>query len=325
MHLAPSPAAVKRARSVLIVTNPSSRARPLVAPESVLLGASAVMRKVREQIVTLADLNWNVRIEGPTGSGKSVAARLLHSLSRRAFAPFVVCSLAMLPDNAEIDELVGHRRGAFTGALEDRVGRVENAHTGTLFLEELGTASPRAQEILLQIVDTGTFSRLGENRPRTVDVRFVSATNATLEELVAQGRFRQDLYHRLGLLLLEMPSLAEHREDIPELATHLLRRLARDAGQPTRTLGHEELELLMAFPWPGNVRQLTSVLQYFIAFGGLPAIVLRAARSADWRARMDAVLEKHGGRKTPAALELGIRRETLHRELRRRAERQARA
>lgn len=282
------------------------------------------MRRIREQIVTLAGLDWNVRIEGPSGSGKSVTARLLHTLSRRVLAPFVVCSLAMLPDNAEIDELVGHRRGAFTGAVEDRVGRVEDAHTGTLFLEELATASPRAQEILLQIVDTRTFSRLGENRSRTVDVRFVSATNAKLEELVAQGRFRTDLYDRLGLLLLEMPSLAEHREDIPEIAEHLLSSLAQQCGRTAPSLAQEERALLVAFSWPGNVRQLGSVLQYFLAFGRLPDVVQRAPRATDWRTRMDAVLEKHGGRKTPAALELGVRRETLHRELHRRAERQAR-
>ena len=292
--------------------------RVAVAPESVLLGASAVMRRVREQIVMLAGLDWHVRIEGPTGSGKTVAARLLHDLSRRAMAPFVVCSLAMLPDAAELAELVGHRRGAYTGAVEDRVGRVEEAHTGTLFLEELGTASPRTQDILLQIVEGGSFNRMGENRVRSVDVRFVTATNVKLEELVAQGRFRADLYHRLGLLGLRMPALAEHREDIPDIADHIMGRLCEKEGRPVPRVSSATADVLAQFAWPGNVRQLASVLQYFIAFERLPDMLLYAPRAEDWRERLDAVLHKHGGRRAPAAAELGVSRETVYKELRRR-------
>jgi DNA-binding NtrC family response regulator len=286
--------------------------------ESVLLGDSPVMRRVRDQIATLAPLDWHVRIEGPTGSGKSVAARLLHDLSSHARGPFVLCSLAMLPDHAELSELVGHRRGAFTGAVEDRVGKVEDAHMGTLFLEELGTASPRAQEILLQLVDTGTFSRMGESRVRTVKVRFVSATNESLVDLVTQGRFRADLYHRLGLLVVQMPALAEHREDIPELAEHVLVAQCVRAGRPAPRLPGEVVERLLAFPWPGNVRQLASALQYFVAFGQLPDMIQRASCPPDWRDRVDEVLRKHRGKKAPTAAELGVSRETLYEELRRR-------
>lgn len=286
--------------------------------ESVLLGESSVMRRVRDQIATLAPLDWHVRIEGPTGTGKSVAARLLHDLSSHAQGPFVLCSLAMLPDHAELSELVGHRRGAFTGAVEDRVGKVEDAHMGTLFLEELGTASPRAQEILLQLVDTGTFSRMGESRVRTVKVRFVSATNESLVDLVTQGRFRTDLYHRLGLLVVQMPALAAHREDIPELADHLLVAQCGRAGIPVPRLPEETLEHLVAFSWPGNVRQLASALQYFVAFGCLPDLIARAPRPDDWRDRVEEVLRRHGGKKAPAAAELGVSREALYQELRRR-------
>ena len=294
------------------------KSKVAVAAEAVLLGASAVMQRVREQITMLAGLDWHVRLEGPRGSGKTIAARLLHDLSRRATAPFVFCSLAMLPDGAEISELVGHRRGAFTTAVEDRMGKAEEAHAGTLFLEELATASARAQEILLQIVDGAPFTRLGENRPRTVDVRCVSASNEDLEAMVAQGRFRTDLYDRLGLLVVRMPALSEHREDIPDLADHVLARLCARAGRPVPSLSAETVELLVAFDWPGNVRQLASVLQYFVAFERLPDVVLRAARGPDWRARVDEVLRKHRGRKAPAAEELGVSRETLYRELRRR-------
>jgi len=289
-----------------------------VDPESVLFGVSVVMQRVRDQIATLAALDWHVRIEGPSGSGKSVAARVLHGLSSRAQAPFVVCSVAMLPDNAELAELVGHRRGAFTGAVEDRAGKVEDAHTGTLFLEELGTASPRTQEILLQLVDERTFSRMGENRVRSVDVRFVSATNERLETLVGQGRFRADLYYRLGLLLIQMPALTEHREDIPDLVDRLLAQQCRQAGVALPPLSHEALERLVAFSWPGNVRQLSSALQYFVAFGRLPDSIARSRGEADWRDQMTDVLGRCGGNKAATARVLGVSRTTLHRELTRR-------
>ncbi len=266
----------------------------------------------------LAALDWHVRIEGPRGSGKSVAARLLHRSSQRARAPFVVCSLAMLPDNAELSELVGHRRGSFTGAIEDRIGKVEEAHTGTLFLEELGAASPRAQGILLQLVDERSFSRMGENRQRTVDVRFVSATNDNLEMLVNQGRFRADLYDRLGLLTVRMPALAEHAEDIPELADQILMAQCRLAGLPVPRLDERTIERLVGFSWPGNVRQLVSTLQYFVAYGRLPDVIARAPRSSDWRERLQEVLQTYGGKKAPTARALGVSRKALHEELKRR-------
>ncbi len=288
------------------------------AAETALRGSSPVMQRVREEIATVAGLDWHVRLEGPRGTGKTIAARLLHDLSHRAMAPFVLCSLAMLPDGAEISELVGHRRGAFTSAVEDRVGKAEQAHTGTLFLEELATASPHAQAVLLQIVDGAPFTRLGENRPRTVNVRCVSASNEDLEAMVAQGRFRVDLYDRLGLLLVRLPALCEHREDIPDLAEYVLVRLCGCAGRPVPLLPSEAVELLVAFDWPGNVRQLTSVLQYFVAFERLPDVVVRTARGHDWRERLDEVLHKHEGEKAPAAQEMGVSRETLYQELRRR-------
>ncbi|MGH7538451.1 MAG: sigma-54-dependent transcriptional regulator, partial [Gemmatimonadales bacterium] len=264
------------------------------------------MQRVRDQIDTLARLPWHVRIEGPSGSGKNLAARRLHQLSARAAGPFGVCSLAMLPDGMELAEMVGHRRGAFTGAVEDRAGAFERAHTGTLFLNELATASGQAQQALLQLVDEGSFHRLGKERVRVVDIRIVFATNEDLEDRVAQGRFREDLYHRLGLLVLRMPALAEHAEDIPELAEHSLGEKCRQAGVSVAPLSTHELQGLMAYSWPGNVRQLDRVMEHYVAFGRLPDMVNRAARLPDWRSRVADVLRECAGNKSAAARELGI-------------------
>jgi DNA-binding NtrC family response regulator len=276
------------------------------------------MRRVREQITLLAALPWHVRIEGPTGSGKNVAARLLHSLSNRASRPFVYCSLAMLPDGMELSELVGHRRGAFTGAIDDQAGAFENAHTGTLFLDEIGAASPRSQLSLLRLVDEGITRRLGESRDRVVDVRIVFATNLDLEESVLQGQFRDDLLARMRVLVVRLPSLADHPEDIPELSEHILERKCRQAGMSVCTLAANTLDRLMNYSWPRNVRDLESALEYYVAFGVLPKMIEHAPHRDDWRQRVDAVLGKHGGRKAPAARELGVSRETLYAELRRR-------
>lgn len=276
------------------------------------------MQRVRAQIELLARLPWHVRIEGPTGSGKNVAARLLHNLSSRASKPFVYCSLAMLPDGMELSELVGHRRGAFTGAIADQPGAFENAHTGTLFLDEIGSASPKSQLSLLRLVDEGLTRRLGESRDRAVDVRIVFATNVDLEEAVLQHQFRDDLLARMRVLVVRLPSLADHPEDIPELVEHILEQKCRQAGVPVCTLATNTLDRLMNFTWPRNVRDLESALEHYVAFGGLPRVIERAPHRDDWRQRVDAVLGKHGGRKAPAARELGVSRETLYAELRRR-------
>jgi DNA-binding NtrC family response regulator len=276
------------------------------------------MRQVRERIEMLARLPWHVRIEGPSGSGKNLAARLLHVLSARARGPFIVCSLAMLPDGIELAELVGHRRGAYTGAIEDRAGAFERAHGGTLFLNEIGTASARSQQALLQLVDEGAFQRLGEERVRSVDVRIAFATNEDLETRVARGSFREDLYHRLGMLVLRMPALAEHAGDIPELTDYLLSEKSRQAGVSVAPLTAADMQRLMAYAWPGNVRQLDRAIEHYVAFGSLPDTIDRGARPSDWREQVDEVLRRCAGNKTAAARALGVSRKLLYEELRRR-------
>jgi len=284
----------------------------------VLLGRSTIMQRVRDQIALLARLPWHVRIEGPTGTGKNVAARMLHQLSVRALHPFICCSLAMLPDGLELSELVGHRRGAFTGAFEDRAGAFEAAHTGTLFLDEIGTASPQAQRYLLRLVDERVTRRLGEYRDRPVDVRLIFATNVDLEEAARRGEFRDDLLARMRVLIIKMPALAEHPEDIPELAEHFLTQKCREADRRVPPLGAEAMGQLMAFAWPGNVRDLESAVEHYIAFGRLSDTITRAPRPDDWRDRLDEALRRHRGNRSRAAQELGVCRQTVHEELRRR-------
>jgi DNA-binding NtrC family response regulator len=266
----------------------------------------------------LARLPWHVRIEGPSGSGKNLAARLLHVLSSRARGPFIVCSLAMLPDGIAVEELVGHRRGAYTGAVEDRAGAFERAHSGTLFLDEIGTTSALAQQTLLDLVDGGAFKRLGEERLRPIDVRIAFATNENLETRVASGSFREDLYHRLGMLVLQMPALAEHPEDIPELTDHLLSEKSRQSGVSVAPLTAADMQRLMAYAWPGNVRQLDRAMEHYVAFGRLPDTIDRGARPSDWREQVDEVLRRCAGNKAAAARLLGVSRKLLYEELRRR-------
>lgn len=276
------------------------------------------MQRVRDQLATLAQLPWHVRIEGPSGSGKNIAARLLHSLSIRAHGPFIVCNLAMLPDGMEVTALTGHRRGAFTSAVEDRAGAFELAHKGTLFLNEIGTASSQAQQSLLQLVDEGAFQRLGEERERRVDVRIVFATNEDLEGRVANGTFREDLYHRLGMLVLRMPALVDHAEDIPELVEHILAEKSRQARIPLVPVSTPDMERLLSFSWKGNVRELDRALEHYVAFHRLPDTLYRVPRAPDWRVRLDEVLKQLNGNKSAAARVLGVSRRVLYEELKQR-------
>ncbi len=284
--------------------------------QALLLGKSKVMQRVRDQITQLARLPWHVRIEGPTGSGKNVAARLVHQLSARSLHPFICCSLAMLPDGLELSELVGHKRGAFTGAVEDRAGAFEAAHNGTLFLDEIGTASPQAQKYLLRLVDERVTRRLGEYRDRPVDVRLIFATNVDLEAAAREGSFREDLLARMRVLVLKMPALVEHADDIPELAEHFLQQKCLEANVLVPRLRAEVIEQLREFSWPRNIRDLESAIEHYVAFGRLPDTIVHAS---DWRDRLDDTLRRHGGNRTHAANELGISRKSIHAELRRRA------
>ena len=282
-----------------------------------LFGTSAVMRQVRTDLARLARLPWPVRIEGPTGSGKRIAAQLIHRLSARADRPFVRCSVHAVPAGLELSQLVGHARGAFTGAYDDRRGAVEAAHTGTLVLDEIGDASPTLQGILLDLVEQQTFTRLGDERVRRVDVRFVFLTNADLAALVCTGALREDLFYRLHRVGVRLPALTEHAEDIPLIACQVLERKARELGEPVRDFTPVELAALQQYPWPGNVRELELVVEEFVAFGRLPTAVWD---SVDTGTRVADAVARHQGNQSAAARELGMSRQSLRRRLRRRGE-----
>lgn len=273
---------------------------------------------VRARLETLAALPWHVRIEGPTGSGKGLAARVLHSLSLRHDHTLVECHLNALPDGLEVAELVGYTRGAFTGAIADRQGLFEAAHGSTLFIDEVATATARTQLALLQLVDEGTVQRLGERRVRRVDVRIVFATNGDLAALVKAGQFREDLFHRLGVLIVRMPALQEHPEDIPELAENILAKKAREAKRSPPAISRSMLDRLVAYEWPGNVRQLEHTMEYVMAFGRLPDLVRRPGRDPrEWEADVKTVLQRHGGNIAEAARELRVSRKAVYNGIKR--------
>jgi two-component system response regulator HydG len=283
---------------------------------SELVGSSGVMGAVRRALERLARLPWPVRLEGPSGTGKRVAAHLLHRLSSRRDGPFVPLYLNVLAEGLEISALVGHVRGAFTGATQGFAGAFEAAHGGTLFLDELAAAPPKVQATLLQLVEEGAVRRLGDQRERPLDVRLVFATNVDLRAAVDAGTFRPDLYHRLGSLVVRLPALREHREDIPELVDHFYTEMQRDLAEPLDPLPPAVVDRLQAYDWPGNVRELQHVLQHYVAFGDLPPhLVAPGARALDWREHVDAALAAHGGNKSAAARALKVTRQTLYDEL----------
>jgi DNA-binding NtrC family response regulator len=292
---------------------------PTDLPDSGIAGSSKAMQEIRAQLLRLAHLPWPVRLEGPSGTGKNLAARALHCWSSRRDGPFVACNVNVLAVGLEIDELVGHVRGAFTGAVSDCIGAFEAAHGGTLFIDEIATASPNVQRALLQLLEDRSIRRLGEHRIRQVDARVVFATNADLEKAVEAGRFRPDLYHRLGSLVVRMPPLAEHIEDVPELVELILERKAAELEEPLEHPPTSVFASLMEYSWPGNVRELEHALEHYAAFGLLPPSVHNAVALPSWRQRLDDVLERHCGNKSAAARELRVSRNTVYKELKRRS------
>ena len=202
-----------------------------------------------------------VLINGPTGSGKELLARLIHDESPRASKPFVAVNCAALPEGLQESELFGHERGAFTGATAAREGYFKLAHGGTLFLDEVGDLAPSSQVKLLRAVESGEFFPVGSSKPVRVDARIVAATNRPLDADAKSGRFREDLYHRLNVIRIELPSLSERPADIRMLAEHFLSRKALELKRPVRTLSERAMQLLERYAWPGNIRELANVIE----------------------------------------------------------------
>jgi transcriptional regulator with PAS, ATPase and Fis domain len=294
-----------------------------------LVGGSGVMADVRRAVARAAGAPFSVLIEGESGVGKELVARAIHQLGPRRDRRFCDVNCAALPDDLFEAELFGHARGAFTGAVADRAGLVEDADGGTLFLDEVADLSARAQAKLLRVVQQQEVRRVGETFTRKIDVRFVSAANRDLRAECEQGRFRQDLLYRLDVIRIRIPPLRERPEDIPALTQHFW-AAARARVDGTASLSHGVLAALARYHWPGNVRELQNVLSALavaaptrgqVRAALLPAVItgatpvtaarLSAARSQWERRFVEIALARAGGSRSRAARDLGLSRQGL--------------
>jgi formate hydrogenlyase transcriptional activator len=226
-----------------------------------IVGTSPALQTVLSSISKVAPSDSTVLVTGETGTGKELVARAIHRRSLRASRAFVSVNCAAVPRDLIASELFGHEKGAFTGAMQRRVGRFELAEGGTIFLDEIGELSPDTQVALLRVLQEREVERIGGSRPIHVNVRVIAATNRDLEAAVASGTFRQDLYYRLNVFPLDMPPLRERREDISLLVEYFIDRYARKAGKNIRTIDKKTLQLLQSYPWPGNIRELQNVIE----------------------------------------------------------------
>ena len=313
-----------------------------------MIGRTPIMMRLFELLETVAATASTVLITGDTGTGKELAARGLHDASPRRGQRFVAINCSAIPETLLEAELFGHVRGAFTGAVANRQGRLEQAHRGTLFLDEVGTMSPALQAKLLRVLQSREFERVGDSQTIKVDVRVIAATNADLKKMVDAGTFREDLYYRLNVIPVHVPSLRERRADIPLLAQYFLEKFSRDA-LPSRgrvALSQEAQQALMSFDWPGNVRQLENVIERAFALSPgrseieasdlseeirqvtplrpaddleLPesGVLLDDEISRYEHARIRQALTKTNGNKRQAAELLGLKRTTLIEKLKR--------
>lgn len=229
-----------------------------------LIGTSQRMRDLYQALERVAATEATVLLLGESGTGKELVARAIHLNGARRERPFVTVNCATLPENLLESELFGHRRGAFTGATYDRKGLFEEAHTGTIFLDEIGELPLQLQAKLLRVLQEGEFMRLGESSTRRVDVRVIAATNRNLLKMVEDGSFREDLYFRLNIVPLKLPALRERREDIPLLAAHFLQESARKYNRPQLRLSSEALRAFNRYAWPGNVRELRNTIERLV-------------------------------------------------------------
>jgi DNA-binding NtrC family response regulator len=249
-----------------VIAEPASSER---LPE--IIGYAACMLEVSRRVRLVAPRSTPVLIEGPTGSGKELVAEALHRLSTRSRKPFVAINCAAIPEALLEAELFGHTRGAFTGAVQGRVGRIEAADGGTLFLDEIGEMPLALQSKLLRFVECGELQRVGDNETLKVDVRILASTHQALAQQTQTGAFRADLYYRLAVFLIRTPKLIEHIEDLPLLVNHFLARMGREA--PVKRVDPGAMAKLTAHDWPGNVRELEHVLERAAILSGEESVV----------------------------------------------------
>src|SRR6202795_2554009 len=226
-----------------------------------IIGNSAALECVLDQVELVAPTDSTVLIEGETGTGKELIAHAIHNASQRCGRPFIKLNCAAIPMDLQESELFGHEKGAFTGAISQKVGRFEMADKGTLFLDEVGDIPPALQPKLLRILQEQEFERLGSGRTHKVDVRLVAATNRDLMKMVARGQFRSDLYYRLNVFPILLPPLRERREDIPALVTHFVKMFSRRMGKQVDSIPPETMAAFQWYLWPGNIRELQNLVE----------------------------------------------------------------
>ncbi len=307
-----------------------------------IVGNSAAIKKLHVFLERVAATNATILLNGESGTGKELAARMVHALSPRADRPFVAINCAAVPENLLESEFFGHEKGAFTGAVGRHEGVFERAHTGTLFLDEIAEMAPATQARMLRVLENRTFTRVGGTQEVMVDVRLIAATHRNLRELVADGRFREDLLYRLSVIQTRLPPLRERSDDIPDLVRHFCDVLGDQMGRHVTHIADDALEVLSNYRWPGNIRELRNVVERALVLGdgpvlelddlppelqlagpptgsgsASPAITAQKVRPlAELEAQaIAAALEATGGNKARAAALLGIDRTTLYRKL----------
>jgi two-component system response regulator PilR (NtrC family) len=298
-----------------------------------IIGGSEPMLRMYEAIKRVADSNSTVLLRGESGSGKELVARAIVSLGPRSEKPFVSINCAALPENLIETELFGHERGAFTDAKEARPGHIELAHSGTLFLDEIATLGLSLQSKLLRVLEDRAVTRIGGKTAKKIDFRLLAATNEDLEQMVEEGRFREDLYYRINVVPIMVPPLRERKSDLPLLVDHFLRIYCRENRKPLKQVESEVLAVMEDYDWPGNVRELENVVQRLVLMNDSPVITVKdlpqqllvasnASQEAilipeegvDFDAEMErielaylkAALNRSGGKKSAAAALLGI-------------------
>jgi two-component system NtrC family response regulator len=242
--------------------------RPLLSQADLLIGRSQAIRRIHTLIERVKDTDAPVFIWGESGTGKELIARAIHSSGARSRGRFVAVNCGAIPDALLESELFGHVRGAFTGALRDKPGLIEDAHQGTFFLDEIGDLSPHLQSKLLRLLEEKEIRRVGENRVRKVDVRFISATNKDIDKEIEEERFRKDLYYRLKIIAIEISPLRERREDLILLLSHYAEKFCRQMGRQKVEFSPRALRLLLSYSWPGNVRELQNEILRCLVLSG---------------------------------------------------------
>ena len=303
--------------------------------EPKMIGNDRSMQRVKALLEKVAPTNSTVLIHGETGTGKELAARMVHELSLRSTQNFVAVNCGALPENLIESELFGHRKGAFTGADEHRKGLFEVADGGTLFLDEIAELPKATQASLLRVLESGEVRRVGDSEPFKVDVRIVCATHRNLEQMAADGEFRQDLMYRINTFIVDLPVLRDRVSDIPELALHLIKRTQTEVTTLETAFDHSAIELLQSHHWPGNIRELANVIEHASILSdrlpitardlpthlGQPATLMLPTRNAGKSLReieMETIystLDMLNGNKTATAEQLGISLKTLYNKL----------